>query len=483
MYLSSLDISREYAHMALIGIMLLGMFLMVFGLGTNPLRDYDEATYASITREGLERNNITLLTLRGEPNFTKPPLYFALAHASAKLFGMTEFAFRLPSALFGLGTVFLTYFAGLVVVRNRLVALLGAMALLCNGAFVEASRQVRLDSGVAFFAMAAFCCFCIGMRRRSFLVGVGISAGLLFLTKSLAILVIPPALLIGSIYYKNFRWLIDPLLWLGVAGGIAVMLPWLFAMNHGYGVQFWEVFLIDQGFTRIGTPIIGDGVTTWTYLRHLLRFTEPWFLLFLGALVYNAKAILFSPQRYWNEHKDAALFGGITLFIFTLFSISKTKLFYYLVPLYPFLALCLSVLFVCVLKTERDMFTRQATVCGVALLFLVGLGGSMYFGFHIDDSLGVMNLAKEERAIGEIAKEYSEEIPIYAQEHLSWETIEYYSHGKKVLGLPDAANRPKAYALVLPSFRTQAVGTITDASAKLLYQGPYLSLFDVTASR
>ncbi len=474
----ALDLS--HARIALIALLILSAFFMLFRLGAYPLRDYDEATYASIAREGLERSDITLLTLHGEPNFTKPPLYFALAHASAKLFGTNEFAFRLPSAIFGLLTVLLTYFVALHVGKHRVTALLSALALVANGAFVEAARQVRLDTGVAFFAIAAFWCFVLGVRRPVFLTGIGIAGALFFLTKSLAILVIPPALLLGSIYYRDFRWLRSIHLWTGMILGCAILVPWLFVMHKEYGAAFWDTFLLAQGFSRIATPIIGQGVTTLTYLFHLFRFTEPWFLLFLGVLIYNARSLFLSPRVLWAEHKEAVLFGGISLFIFILFSLSKTKLFYYLLPMYPFLAIfCGFVLAEILLTAERGL-PRQAAGFFIALLFSIGLISGVYFGFHIDDSIGVNLLAREEKAIGEALLPYPEKSALYAKDHLFWETIEYYSHGKKVDVLPEPSLRPSDYFLIIPSVLERDVPSITNAPSQNLYQGPYLSLFKVS---
>ncbi|MDO8643742.1 MAG: hypothetical protein Q7S00_02095, partial [bacterium] len=99
-----------------------------------------------------------------------------------------------------------------------------------------------------------------------------------------------------------------------------------------------------------------------------------------------------------------------------------------------------------------------------------------YFGFHIDDSLGVVNLSREEQRIGEAARDLPKELPLYAHSHLFWETIEYYSHGKKVDGLPEQKLQPERFLLVLPTSLSGALSEITEKPMRVLYRGPMLSL-------
>src|ERR1035437_1692152 len=74
-------------------------------LGRLPLIDPDEGRYAEIPREILERGDLITPTLNYVHYFEKPPLLYWINALSLKLFGMNEFAARLPSALCGLLTV------------------------------------------------------------------------------------------------------------------------------------------------------------------------------------------------------------------------------------------------------------------------------------------------------------------------------------------------------------------------------------------
>lgn len=77
---------------------LLGMALF-YDLGTSPLRDYRESTYAEIGREMLATPGSLLPHLNGTPHLDKPPLVSWLVALSFRICGLGEGAARLPSVL------------------------------------------------------------------------------------------------------------------------------------------------------------------------------------------------------------------------------------------------------------------------------------------------------------------------------------------------------------------------------------------------
>lgn len=94
----------------------LGLFILIFLIirifwsGFLPLMDFSEARYAEMARKMLEYDDwITLWFSRELPFWGKPPLSFWAVATSFTLFGINEFASRLPSLLFTLATAGLIY--------------------------------------------------------------------------------------------------------------------------------------------------------------------------------------------------------------------------------------------------------------------------------------------------------------------------------------------------------------------------------------
>ena len=76
---------------------LLGLFLL--GLDQALLFDVDEGAFTEATREMLVSGDWSHTTLNGQDRFDKPIGVYWLQAISASIFGLNEFAFRLPSAL------------------------------------------------------------------------------------------------------------------------------------------------------------------------------------------------------------------------------------------------------------------------------------------------------------------------------------------------------------------------------------------------
>ena len=73
-------------------------------LGAAPLFDVDEGAFAEASREMLANHDWGHTTLNGADRFDKPILVYWLQAASMAVFGINEWAVRLPSALCALST-------------------------------------------------------------------------------------------------------------------------------------------------------------------------------------------------------------------------------------------------------------------------------------------------------------------------------------------------------------------------------------------
>ena len=98
------DARRPVPNFVWIALALLAVTTYFLGLNL-PLLGPDEPRYAQVAREMWQAGDWITPTLGGYPWFEKPALLYWLEIASFYVFGVSEFAARLGSALFGLGTV------------------------------------------------------------------------------------------------------------------------------------------------------------------------------------------------------------------------------------------------------------------------------------------------------------------------------------------------------------------------------------------
>jgi len=82
-----------------LALLLIGFALTLPWLGNSGLWDPWEPKYAQTAREMGERGDWVVPHYREDPRLVKPPLTYWMIGASQSLFGVTEFAARLPGAL------------------------------------------------------------------------------------------------------------------------------------------------------------------------------------------------------------------------------------------------------------------------------------------------------------------------------------------------------------------------------------------------
>ena len=151
-------------------ILLLALALVVAFpfLGSFGLLEPDEGRFAQIGREMAATGDFLVPRLNGIEQFYKPPLVYWISAVGYRVFGVSEWTARLPSALAFAGVIWLTGWMGWRL-RGRKV---GWMAALILASMVEPyalGRQITLDMSLTFWITAALACLVevgVGSRRR-----------------------------------------------------------------------------------------------------------------------------------------------------------------------------------------------------------------------------------------------------------------------------------------------------------------------------
>ncbi len=121
------------ARLTHLAVLLAVSLLFLFVKFDMPLLDPDEGLYASIAQEMLSRGDWVIPHMNGLPYLEKPPLYFWLTALTFRVFGASEWAVRLWSALATLGTVLLTWRIGRRLYGARAGLLAGIAMTTCTG--------------------------------------------------------------------------------------------------------------------------------------------------------------------------------------------------------------------------------------------------------------------------------------------------------------------------------------------------------------
>src|SRR5208283_32162 len=179
-------------HYALLLLVTAALFLP--RLGAPSLWDIDEGNNAQAANEMFQSGNWIVPTFNFELRTDKPALLYWLQIGGYRLFGINEFAARLPSALAAMLTVLLTYELGAAFFDRR-TGLLAGIILASTLLFCGSAHFANPDALLNACTVLTFLLFWQGIRRGSpgLLALTGLSMGLGFLAKGPVALVLPMA--------------------------------------------------------------------------------------------------------------------------------------------------------------------------------------------------------------------------------------------------------------------------------------------------
>lgn len=265
-------------HLAVL-ILFAGLFFF-WGLGSMGLTDRDEGRNAEAGREMLETGDWISPTFNYEPRYAKPVLVYWLMSASYRVFGVNETAARLPSALFGLGLILMTYWF-IARMRDPVTALIGALMLLLNIELISLNRMALTDSVLIFCTTVSLYAFWLGFeaaeRQRHWLWLLYLGMAIGTLAKGPVGLLVP--LVTIALYltmtkqWTRFGQQGKPLA--GMALVALLALPWYVAMWSIHGSDYAASAQANT-VGRFLNPMEGHSFTWFFYVPVLLLGFFPW---------------------------------------------------------------------------------------------------------------------------------------------------------------------------------------------------------------
>ena len=295
--------SRERLPLAL--AFAVAAYLFLAGLGTPPLIDPDEGRNAEVAREMRETGRWVVPQYNGFAYLDKPAFYFRAVALSFAVFGETEFAARLPSAVFGLLTLALLAAFCRRVYGPREAVLAVVVAATAPLVFVFA-RLVIFDMTLAFFVCAALFAGYLaeerdGRARRGWLLVGAAAAGCATLVKGPVGFLVP--VLVLSVFHlverrpRAIGRLLHPL---NLVVFLGIVLPWFLAVARERP-DFPHYGLVAESFRRFATADFDRSKPFWYFLPLVALGLGGWAILVPRAAVraWRGRARLARPDRFF----------------------------------------------------------------------------------------------------------------------------------------------------------------------------------------
>ena len=335
------------------------IFLSFFAsLSLAPLFDLDEGAFSEATREMLLNHNFITTYLNQDLRFDKPILIYWLQAISVIIFGESEFAFRLPSALAA------TFWAiGIFWFAKRYfdekIAFIATFFMVTSLQITIIAKAAIADALLnMFIAFSMFFLYTyLEKRDKKYLYLTFASIAFGFLTKGPVAILIPLLttfiyLLIKKDLKLFFKTVFNPV---GILIFLIIALPWYLLEYQEQGMKFINGFFLKHNIKRFKTSFEGHSGSLFYYIPVILIGVLPYTSIFLKAL---------SKIKSWFK-SDILLFLSIWfLSVFIFFSLSGTKLPHYVVygytPLFIIMAIYL-----------KDIKNNFLYVLPLLLLFLI----------------------------------------------------------------------------------------------------------------
>ncbi len=311
-------------------------FLFFFGLAYFGLIGADEPRYAQVAREMLARQDWITPTLGGKPWLEKPPLYYWQAILAYSIFGVSDWAARLPSAVDATLMVVAVY---LFLKRFRPGfeldgALMTAAAAGVIGFARAASTDMPLAAMFTIAMLAWYAWYESELHRYLAIFYCFLAFGMLAkgpVAPALAAMII----VIFAVLKKDSR-LLWRTLWIpGILLFLVVSLPWYVAVQWK-NPEFFRIFILQHNLARFGTNLYHHPEPFWYYLPVALLGLIPW-TVFVVASFWESVRVWWMERHEMLKSEDALnVFLVIWLVVPVLFfSLSRSKLPGYIVPALP----------------------------------------------------------------------------------------------------------------------------------------------------
>ena len=365
-YLSSVLMSKK-----LLPFLLFTFIILNIGLGSWGLTESSEARYAEISREMLLSNDYLNPTLLGIYHYHKPPVTYWITSLGYKIFGISEQGARFFLQLAILIQLLLVYKIAQLLFNDKKVSLLAALIYFSFPIVLISSRNLTTDAYLTLFIMAAIYFW---LARTKNVLGVWalyafyICLGFAILTKG------PVALLFVLTFILVRHWLLKKKIKTSFHGIVGLLL--FFAISTSWFLFLWmrdptflDYFLHRQVTDRMFSNSFNRGKPFYFYIVLLPAILFPWVLLPFQNT--HGKWQDFSGRK---DGTDVLVFStGILILLFSLF---KTKLILYILPLFWMVAIVIAKkLVTAAASILRTLNIAYALMCLLLLLasFLIYL--------------------------------------------------------------------------------------------------------------
>lgn len=388
-----ISIARYWFFIALIVLVyVIGMFVTLF--------ENDSAQFAVMAMRMVQENDFLSLFKGPEEYLDKPHMHYWLAALSYKIFGIHDWAYRIPGILSTLLGAYSCYGLGKLL-YNKDVGRFASLIFMTAQTMVLANIDVRTDAvltGFTIFSIWQLVAFIEKNGLKNIALGA-FGAGMAFSTKGqIALVVIGISVLCHLAYtrkwYRLLNWkLLVALLIFGL-----IITPMLYAYYHQFDLHpekvirgkdhrsgiffiFWE-----QSFERMSGEGVGKNSSDFFFFFHTFLWVFlPWTVLALIGY-WNQLKTFWQVKFAYKPNLEFLTLGGISILFFVI-SFAQFKLPHYMNILMPLYAILSAAFLYTLFQQEKTKMTKvilgiQYFILGLVLVFVLLISFTVFSFGH-----------------------------------------------------------------------------------------------------
>lgn len=321
-------------------LIFLGLIVRVYKLKTQPFYDWDEGIYAQVAKEIIQNKSLKT-TFNGEVWLNKPPLLHLITAFTLYFSNYSETASRLIIAIFSFLTLVFSFKLAKKLFGKEVFAYLTIALLLSSRIYLERSSILNTDIIIAL-SWVGYIFYMDSFAKKTFFLLLGVWS------KSL----VGFYPLFFDVLYFIFKKRKKPLskreIFKYLGGIIAQILLasiWYFYAFYHFGNYFIEAHFLDQIFKRVIKPIeshFGNNLGVLYYPYLFWKDSKILLISFILGIIFLIKETLqkIKKTKILELLKDKnLLLLAFPLPFLGLLIISKSKIYWYVVFILPFLSL------------------------------------------------------------------------------------------------------------------------------------------------
>lgn len=319
--------------------------------------DVDASQYAEMSREMMKSGSYLQVYDRGSEYLDKPPFLFWISSLSMKLFGSSNFAYKLPSVLFAFWAMYATYRLGKLLYGDAAGRVAALVLGTCQGMFLM-TNDIRTDTILMSWVITAIWLIKEWDKTgkfKYFLLGCSaIAFGMM--TKGPIALLVPMFCFVSDwILKREWRKFFRPVYLLGILVIAILLIPMSVGLYQQFdlhpektvngltNVSGLRFFYWSQSFGRItGESPWNNGAGFDFLFSSMLWAFLPWILFFIAALVSNI--IQLVKQRFLLQSSQEWITTGGFILSYIALGSSKYQLPHYIFVVFPLTSIMVSAL-------------------------------------------------------------------------------------------------------------------------------------------